>query len=279
MNGNQVFKPGAAGLLIALAPLLSFGQPAASGARDILIVCGDENRTYLKCTSIDDRFLELHLRLDLGHRVTMMPDDTDAAEMQAAADAADLIIIPESVLSNFVGDKLIATSTPVINMEAFLQDSFQFVDPNGVTVDPGSPEGGAGGTVENPTGEVRVGHFGAIDGETDIVIVNPSHPLAAGLTGRVTVYSRPAEINWASNEVLASGVQSVAALPDYPEAQTIYFVLPGDALFDGSPSPNLRISLFTENNNDIGTYHRMTEDGHRLFDAAINWALTFKSGN
>jgi hypothetical protein len=107
MNGNHVFRLGTAGLFIAFAPQLSCGQPAAPGDKDILIVCGDENRTYLKCTSIDDRFLELHLRLDLGHRVTMMPDDTDAAEMQAAADAADLIIIPESVLSNFVGDKLI----------------------------------------------------------------------------------------------------------------------------------------------------------------------------
>ena len=163
-------------------------------------------------------------------------------------------------------------------MEAFLQDEFQFVDPDGVSVDPGSPEGGAGGTVEEPTGEVEVGHFGAIDGETDIVIVDPSHPLAAGLSGRVTVYTIPAEINWAANEVLAPGVQSVAALPDYPEAQSIYFIHPGDALFDGSPSPNLRISLFTENNNDIGTYHRMTEDGHRLFDAAINWALTYGFG-
>jgi hypothetical protein len=214
----------------------------------------------------------------MGHLVTMMPDTTEAADMQAAADAADLIIVPESVNSNSIRAKLAATSTPLINMEAFLQDDFQFVDPNGVTVDPGSPEGGAGGTVEAPTGEVRVGHFGAIAGETDIVIVDPSHPLAAGLSGRVTVYTIPAEINWAANEVLAPGVHSVAALPDYPEAQSIYFVLPGDALVDGSPSPNLRISLFTENNNDIGTYHRMTEDGHRLFDAAINWALTNGSG-
>ena len=94
----------------------------------------------------------------------------------------------------------------------------------------------------------------------------------------VTVYTIPAEINWAANEVLAPGVQSVAALPDYPEAQSIYFIHPGDALFDGSPSPNLRISLFTENNNDLGTYHRMTEDGHRLFDASLNWALTYGSG-
>ena len=93
--------------------------------------------------------------------------------------------------------------------------------------------------------------------------------------GSVTVYTIPAEINWAVNEVLAPGVQSVAALPDYPEAQSIYFILPGDALFDGSPSPNLRISLFTENNNDLGTYHRMTEDGHRLYDAAIYTGLVY----
>lgn len=265
------------GLCIALAAPPTLGQEPATGGKSILIVCGDENRTYAKCTSLDDRFLELRLRLDMGHRVTMMPDTTPEAEMRAAADAADLIIIPESVISNSVGRKLTATSTPLINMEAFLQDEFQFVDPNGVSVDPGSPEGGAGGTVEAPTGVVRVGHYGAIADETDIVIVDSSHPLAAGLSGRVTVYPIPAEINWAAKEVLAPGARSIAALPDFPEAQTIYFVLPGDALFDGSPSPNLRISLFTENNNDIGTYHRMTEDGHRLFDAAINWALSYST--
>jgi hypothetical protein len=278
MNAKNATALGAVGLSVALAPGLSFGQQAAAGDKNILIVCGDENGRYIKCTSLDDRILELRLRLDMGHRVTMMPDNTAEAEMQAAADAADLVIVPESVLSNAVGKKLTATSTPLINMEAFLQDDFQFVDPAGVSVDPGSPEGGAGGTIEAPTGEVRVGHFGAIAGETDIVIVDKSHPLAAGLSGRITVYTRPAEINWAANEVLARGVHSVAALPDYPEAQSIYFILPGDALFDGSPSPNLRVSLFTENDNDIGTYHRMTEDGHRLFDAAINWALTYSSG-
>lgn len=277
MNRRYAFVLAAVGLWIAPAPPPAFGQLAAPGNMSILIVCGDENRTYAKCTSLDDRFLELHLRLDLGHRVTMMPDTTGEAEMRAEADAADLVIIPESVISQAIGTKLTATSTPLINMEAFLQDEFQFVDPDGVTVDPGSPEGGAGGTVEAPTGQVDVGHFGAIADETDIVIVDPSHPLAAGLSGRVTVYTIPAEINWAANEVLAPGVRSVAALPDYPEAQSIYFILPGDPLFDGAPSPNLRISLFTENDNDIGTYHRMTEDGHRLFDAAINWALTYGS--
>ena len=142
MYAKQVLLVGAAGLSIALAPQLTAGQPAASSGMTVLIVCGDENRSYAKCTSLDDRFLELHLRLDMGHRVTMMPDDTAEAEMRAAADAADLVIVPESVLSNSVGGKLTVTSTPLINMEAFLQDDFQFVDPDGVPVDPGSPEGG-----------------------------------------------------------------------------------------------------------------------------------------
>ena len=278
MNRTHALALGAVGLSIVLVAPPALGQQAAPGHMNVLIVCGDENGTYTKCTSLDDRSLELHLRLDLGHRVTMMPDDTAEADMQAAAEAADLVIVPESVGSTEVRTKLTATSTPLINMEAFLQDEFQFVDPASQSVDPGSPEGGAGGTVENPTGQVDVGHFGSIPGETDIVIVDPSHPLAAGLSGRVTVYTIPAEINWAVREVLAPGVHSVAALPDYPEAQSIYFILPGDALFDGSPSPNLRISLFTENNNDLGTYHRMTDEGHRLFDAALNWALTHGSG-
>jgi hypothetical protein len=81
------------------------------------------------------------------------------------------------------------------------------------------------------------------NGVTDIVIVDPSHPLAAGLSGRVTVYTIPAEINWAANEVLAPGVQSVAALPDYPDLHTLadafhqadspFEVVLGERILDG----------------------------------------------
>lgn len=206
----------------------------------------------------------------------MMPDNAGAADMLAAANAADLVIIPESVLSFLIGTAIVSTPTPVIILEAFLQDEFGLVDPKGVSVDPGTPEGGAGGTVENPTGAVNVGHYGAIAGETDIVIVDPAHPLAAGLSGRVTVYPIPAEINWAAAEAMAPGAHVVATLADYREAASIYFVPQGGELFDGSAAPGLRIVLFVENDNDIGTHHRMTEAGHRLFDAAVNFALTAK---
>jgi hypothetical protein len=127
-----------------------------------------------------------------------------------------------------------------------------------------------------PTGEVSVGHYGAIAGETDIVIVDPAHPLAAGLSGRVTVYPIPAEINWAAAEVMAPGAHVVATLVNYPKAASIYFVPRGGELFGGSAAPGVRIVLFVENDNNIGTHHQMTEDGHRLFDAAVSFALTAK---
>jgi hypothetical protein len=325
VNKKHALTLGTAGLALAFAATQAFTQGAPAGAH-ILIICGDENGNYEDCTSLDDRSLELHIRLDLGHRVTMMSDNTEPAEMMAAADAADLVIVPESVISNGVSTTLTTTTTPIINMEAFLQDEFGFVNPEAGTLDPGPPTGwtvdhmedawdlldGIGirldveyelppapagadaeaiaaiaedayeaaveAAIEAGVAAAEQPGFGAILGETDIIITDPSHPLAAGLSGRVTVYTLPAEINWARTEVLAPGVQTVARLPDYDDAQSIYFILPGDALFDGTPSPNLRISLFTENHNDLGTYHRMTEDGHRLFDAAINWALTYGSG-
>jgi hypothetical protein len=96
------------------------------------------------------------------------------------------------------------------------------------------------------------------------------------LSGRVTVHPIPAEINRASTKVMAPGVHVVATLADYPEAASIYFVPQGGDLFDGSAAPGLRITLFVENDNEIGTHHRMTDDGHRLFDAAVTFALTAK---
>ena len=65
---------------VALAATFStpaLGQQAPPGNLNVLIICGDENDTYRKCTSLDDRSLELHLRLDLGHHVTMMRPPRD----------------------------------------------------------------------------------------------------------------------------------------------------------------------------------------------------------
>ena len=232
------------------------GQGDAPTGRNILIICGDENRRVLPCTSISDVFVKNRLEIDMGHTVTRIPHDAEGAEMLAAANAADLVILAESLLSGTVGTKVVSTPTPVLSYEAFLPDEFGLINPEGERMDPGTPD---------------QGDYGAIEDHTTINIANTEHPLAAGMSGHVQVYRVPREMNWA--EDLAPSAEVVATLPDYPTAAVIYVIRRGAELYDGTPSPGLRIQYFIENDNETGTVNLMTEDGLSLFDAAINYAL------
>ena len=370
----------AVGLSILLSALLSASPAlmpqAGPGNKNILMICGDENGTTMLCTSIDDVTLKNRLEVNMGHHVKMMPHNVDATQMLAAANAADLVIIVESVNSGTIGKKLVSTPTPILSSESFLQDEFGLVVPPFVPVDPGYPGGmteaqlrsaaqllqnagfmldievppaapaaanaapgatqpagrganpagrGAnpGGRGTNPAapganpagrGGIPGGRGGnpaytaarnaaiakAVAGITApshgvtvdqlyVVITNPNHPLAAGLSGRVQVYRVPREMNWGAH--LAPGAQVVATLApsleaagdaaantatDYSGAAVIYYVPKGGALAEGATAAGLRIQYFVENENGPGTYNLLTPEGFRLFDAAVNWALTQK---
>ena len=370
----------AVGLSILLSALLSASPAlmpqAGPGNKNILMICGDENGTTMLCTSIDDVTLKNRLEVNMGHHVKMMPHNVDATQMLAAANAADLVIIVESVNSGTIGKKLVSTPTPILSSESFLQDEFGLVVPPFVPVDPGYPGGmteaqlrsaaqllqnagfmldievppaapaaanaapgatqpagrganpagrGAnpGGRGTNPAapganpagrGGIPGGRGGnpaytaarnaaiakAVAGITApshgvtvdqlyVVITNPNHPLAAGLSGRVQAYRVPREMNWGAH--LAPGAQVVATLApsldaagdaaantatDYSGAAVIYYVPKGGALAEGATAAGLRIQYFVENENGPGTYNLLTPEGFRLFDAAVTWALTQK---
>jgi hypothetical protein len=344
MNRKRALLLGTAGLSLVLAVPLVFAQQAVPGNKNILIVCGDENGTVDLCTSIDDIALKNRLEMNMGHRVTMIPHDADAAELLAAADAADLVIIVESVNSGAVGTDLVTTATPIISSEAFLQDEFGLVVGPFVAPDPGYPGGptetqlrafaavlqgvglrlnidvpptpppAAGEPARTPQQQTQADNqaynaarnaaiaaavagiaakptHGVTINQLDVVITDPAHPLAAGLSGRVQVYRANREMNW--GVALAPGAQIVATLApsleaagdtganvaaDYSTAATVYFVPQGGELAGGATAAGLRIQYFVENENGPGTYNLMTEDGFRLFDAAINWALSNPTG-
>jgi hypothetical protein len=103
----------------------------------------------------------------------------------------------------------------------------------------------------------------------------------------VQVYRVLREMNWGAH--LAPGAQVVATLApsleaagdaagnvasNYSGAAVVYFVPRGGELASGARAAGLRIQYFVENENGPGTYNLMTEDGFRLFDAAVNFALT-----
>ena len=380
----------AVGLSILLSASPAFAQQAAPGNKDILIICGDENGTTMLCTSIDDVALKNRLEVNMGHHVKMMPHNVDATQMLAAANAADLVIIVESVNSASIGRKLVSTPTPILGSESFLQDEFGLVVPPFVPVDPGYPGGvteaqlrsaaqllqnagfmlnievppaapaagnaapgatqpagrganpaapgvnpaapganpagrGAnpGGRGANPAGPgANAAGRGGIPGgrggnpaytaarnaaiakavagitapshgvtvdQLYVVITNPNHPLAAGMSGRVQAYRVLREMNWGAH--LAPGAQVVATLApslaaagdaaantatDYSGAAVIYYVPKGGALAEGATAAGLRIQYFVENENGPGTFNLLTPEGFRLFDAAVTWALTQK---
>lgn len=234
-----------------------FPASRTNPGKNILMIVGNENGTVTAGTSIGDMFVKNRLELDMGHTVTRMPDNTAADAMLAAANEADLVIIVESVNSGSVGTKIVSTPTPILFYEAFLQDEFGFVDGSTRGVDPGTPDSG---------------DYGAIEGQTSLNLVNPDHPLAAGLEGVVQVYRFEREMNWGQKKAPAAEV--IATLPDYPNAAVIYLLRKGATGYGGAPSPGLRLSYFIENDNGTGTVNLMTHHGLRLFDAAVNYALT-----
>jgi hypothetical protein len=119
-----------------------------------------------------------------------------------------------------------------------------------------------------------------------IMIENPSHPLAAGLSGEVTVLNSPINNYWwqYARGTLAPGVQLIASgvidpAPAEPHhaivAADVGAQLLGDGT-DGRPmtATGRRVFFFL---SDFGAVD-LTEDGKKLFNAAFTWAAEDPAG-
>jgi hypothetical protein len=226
-----------------------------------------------KGTGPGDVFLKNHLTTVLGHKVTMMADTTAKPMLLQAANSADLVIMCESLLSGNVLTALKPSTTPIISYEAFLQDDFGMVDTSGKT----SPPTAAGGC---DPGMPPACTYGTLV-QDHMDIVNPMHPLAAGLPmGTFKVYTTPGdpgrdpgglEVNWGK---VGSGAEVIATLTGFPSAATFYVYHKGATLFDGTKAVAMRMQLWFEDDNVTGTFNLSTPDGFKLFDNAVAYALT-----
>jgi hypothetical protein len=251
----------------------------APGGKNVLMVVGDSNETNpvgttgtTKGTGPGDVFLENRLTAVLGHDVTMIADTTDQATLLQAANAADLVIVCESVLSGNILSALKPATTPIISYEAFLQDDFGMVDPGGEV----SPPTAAGGC---DPGMPPACTYGTLV-QDHMDIVGAAHPLAAGLpAGTVKLYTTPGdpgrdpgglEINWGK---VGSEAEVIATLTGFPTAATFYVYHKGATLFDGSKAAAMRMQLWFEDDNTTGTFNLSTPEGFALFDNAVAYAL------
>ncbi len=183
----------------------------------------------------------LKTRLEgLGYQVTVKDDDVVTS---SHAKGQDLVVISESVLSEKVGSKFTKSDTPVITLEPYVFDDMKL------------------------TGAKFGTDYGVTDGQTQISVASPQHPLASGLSASTKIYSGSGSVGWgkpggdAINIASVSGNSQKSAVFGYDEGAT---------LADGSQAAARRVGMFVMNKGSEGS--RLTEQGGKLFDAAVEWA-------
>jgi hypothetical protein len=99
---------------------------------------------------------------------------------------------------------------------------------------------------------------------TDLIISEPSHPLAAGFSGTVTVL-QPGKGQYGFG-VPGSDAVVVATLVDESKGAAIFAYEQGSAMV-GLLAPARRVGYFL----DIQASTRLTPEGWTMFDAAVEW--------
>ncbi len=236
--------------LLCFVVAISFSATGALGDNILFIVNADQ-ASYPNDALIGD-FLE-----SLGHTVTYFDDTADEAATEAAAAAADLVWISESVGSGNVANEITEIEVPIVVGEPYCWDEM------GMT-------SGGGSTSDVAT--------------TDITIVSPGHFLAAGLSGTVPVLTDTAgsagTAQFANGNVGGDGtVIATATLADGQTYDVIVVYEKGAALAvpaaDGSGSfaADLRIGMFFH----YYAHDVLNDNAYALLEAAVKYVLGIKT--
>jgi hypothetical protein len=236
--------------LFCLIVVVSFSTTGAMGENILFISAMNADQT-----TADDAlkaFME-----GLGHTVTYLDDNEDEATTEAAAAEADLVFISESVGSGNIREEITEVEVPMIVNEMWAWDEM------GLTH--------GGGADENTI-------------STDIEIVNPGHPLAAGLSGTVALFT---SLDTPLGEChlgkgIAGDEATVIATATLADGETydILFVYEKGAKLptqptDGSPqiAADVRICFgFHEACDPL-----LTDNAYALLEAAIKYILGVKT--
>jgi hypothetical protein len=107
--------------------------------------------------------------------------------------------------------------------------------------------------------------WGSVAQQRRVTIVNPTHPLAGGLSGTVAVEMSPMPaFSWGRANANAKVAATIVDAPN----QHALFGYPKGVLMPGGYAPACRVGAFWSGENPAS----FTNDGWQLFDAAIAWA-------
>ncbi|HOX02491.1 MAG TPA: Ig-like domain-containing protein [Candidatus Paceibacterota bacterium] len=248
---RRIRRPGFAGLCrawparIAGLLLLALWMTLPARAANILFVVSADP------ANPGDAAIAARLAFALGHSVTYYAAaDSSYIARARLRDAAttnpyDLVIVSESISSASVGDAFRNLGKPVIVMESALFDDMAM------------------------TG-AAAGDLGQTTLQTQIEVLPSAHPLAAGLSGPVTVYSSNLSVGW--GRTLGSGAIRVATAMNAPTNCAI-FAYDAGAPMAGLNAPARRVGFFLFGFATQAVEVPYAMDAYTLLDAAVSWAL------
>lgn len=109
--------------------------------------------------------------------------------------------------------------------------------------------------------------FSEVEKERYLRLVNAPHPLSAHLSaGTHNVYKAQAPMSWGK---LGLGATIIATIYGQPEKVAIWGYEKGATMDYESLAPAKRLMFFLNNE----TFSNLSENGLKLFDAAIQWSL------
>lgn len=174
---------------------------------------------------------------NLGYDVVV---ESGVSSVEADATGKKLIVISSVVTSTDVGQRFRNTPVPVLTWESHLLDDLGM------------------------TGTVKGTDYMTATGQTQIYIVNSSHPLAAGLSGIVSVYGASGIMSWGLPASTAIRVGDLTT-----GARSGLFAYEKGVSMVGVTAPARRVFIFLEDNQSSN----LTAQGQSLLDAAIKWSL------
>jgi hypothetical protein len=180
-------------------------------------------------TAVQNRLIALSFTVILADDNTIVEGDTLNRE---------LVIISDSVNEGALGATLCDARAPTIVAKAALYDEMNMVLPGG-------------------------GNNGSDANQTNVDIIDPAHPMAAGLSGSVPLLTGSNNMGWG---ITQPGVQQVATIAGDSSRSTI-FAYPASAVITCSGLPIRRVGF------PLAAGSTLTLDGWRLFDAAVNWIV------
>ncbi|GIV32716.1 MAG: hypothetical protein KatS3mg031_0251 [Chitinophagales bacterium] len=229
-DDNNTIYPGAPELPDSLDNNCNGVADEGFGPKKVLFVTGNTS------LSPSDAFIKTRME-QLGYQVTVV---SDASVATNHATGMDLIFISSTINSGNVGNKFTSVALPVINCEPYIFDDMKMTD--------------------NSTS-----NYGNIYTQTQINIINNSHPLAAGLSaGNKTVYNSSDRLVWGNPA--SSAIKIATAVGN--SSQYVLFAYETGATMFGMTAPARRIGFFLY---DTGA-EKLNSNGVALLEAALQWA-------